>query len=276
MEREGTTILSAVVALAGILAEGIFHETLTASVLGMVLSVVLALIILCCAYFALDGLQKELQATRKREETRRREYDEKVYRLLDRRLEEQVKLSKAMYLQLSKVQKNMPKGISESALSELLEEVNGTTMKAAKWMVKCSRKEQEAAGEKLDTVMEQVLESIRSMNSQLEIMGKSLENLGSVSMTAGSEDVNFQNLFDENTTVEDLLAATGETADSEPELTLESMSEPELELTLETVSEPEPGTLTEAMSEPEPELPLETEPEPQLPRETVLEAGSSE
>ena len=102
MELENSTILSIIVGFAGILAEVIFHNTLNNSVLGMILGVVLAVVILCCTYFALDGISYSISSAQKKEQRRKREYDEKMYRLLNKRLADIVKLEKGIYARLAK------------------------------------------------------------------------------------------------------------------------------------------------------------------------------
>lgn len=94
MSTEKTTTLSIVVGVAALLAEIIFRNTFSSSTIGVILSVVLALVILCCTYLVVDGLQNCASVARKKEENRKREYDEKLYRLLNKRLSEIVRLQK--------------------------------------------------------------------------------------------------------------------------------------------------------------------------------------
>ena len=61
MEIKKTTLLSALVCVAGVLAEIIFHDVFTATVIGVVLSILLSIIILSAAYFVLDGFYSVLK-----------------------------------------------------------------------------------------------------------------------------------------------------------------------------------------------------------------------
>ena len=60
MELEKTTVLSALVWVAGVLAEVVFHESLSNSVLGLVLSIIVAAIVIAATYFIIDGVNSVL------------------------------------------------------------------------------------------------------------------------------------------------------------------------------------------------------------------------
>ena len=56
MELKKTTVLSALVGVAGILSEIMFHYIMTTSIAGIVLSVVLTVIVVASVYFTMDGI----------------------------------------------------------------------------------------------------------------------------------------------------------------------------------------------------------------------------
>ena len=193
MELENSTLLSILVGMAGILAELIFHNTLSSSVFGMVLCVVLALVILCCAYFALDGISYSMSAARKKEERRRREYDEKLYRLLNRRLSEQVKLEKAIFSRLAKgisIDGNLAgeQGVPFSAetLQELAGQIDRSTTKAAKMVARYGQKSQADTDKVLSDIRKDVLKSL----DEIALEVKRLEDcLNGMNFSAGVNDM---------------------------------------------------------------------------------------
>ncbi|MBP3459664.1 MAG: hypothetical protein J6K58_10685 [Lachnospiraceae bacterium] len=186
MDTEKTTLLSVIVGIAGLLVEFIFHDTLMGSVIGVVLSVILALIILCCTYFAVDGIKNSISAARKREENRKREYDEKLYRLLNKKLSEQVKLQKGIYgalitLQQKKgsLQKDSQKDDQKGNWTELAESINDNALNAAKIIVKYNQKNQKEADHVIETSTEEILQAIGQMDEQLQQLSREMKQIAS-------------------------------------------------------------------------------------------------
>lgn len=186
MDTEKTTLLSVIVGIAGLLVEFIFHDTLMGSVIGVVLSVILALIILCCTYFAVDGIKNSISAARKREENRKREYDEKLYRLLNKKLSEQVKLQKGIYgalitLQQKKgsLQKDSQKDDQKGNWTELAESINDNALNAAKIIVKYNQKNQKEADHVIETSTEEILQAIGQMDEQLQRLSREMKQIAS-------------------------------------------------------------------------------------------------
>lgn len=181
MEIENTTILSTIVGLAGFLAELIFRDALSGSVPGVVMSVILAAIVLFCAYLALDGLSRGMASVRKKEENRKREYDEKVFRLLNRRLSEIVKFQKATYAALVKGKTKL----AETAAAEdepdpwtqLAEEIGESTLKAAKLTVKYNQKQQEKSDQLLEQSAGDILQAINSISNRLQEIAGEIEEI---------------------------------------------------------------------------------------------------
>ena len=56
MELKKTTILSAFVVVAGIMAQIIFRDILSKSFVGVALSIALAVVVLAAFYFTVDGV----------------------------------------------------------------------------------------------------------------------------------------------------------------------------------------------------------------------------
>lgn len=182
MEIENTTILSTIVGLAGFLAEFIFRDALTGSVAGVIMSVILAAIILFCAFFALDGLSQSLASVRKKEENRKREYDEKVFRLLNRRLSEIVKFQKATYATLVKGKAKVAETTTTSEdepdpWTQLAEDIGESTLKAAKLTAKYNQKQQEKSDQLLEQSAEEILRAVSSISDRLQEIADEIEEI---------------------------------------------------------------------------------------------------
>lgn len=180
MEIENTTILSTIVGLAGFLAEFIFRDALSGSVLGVIMSVILAVIVLFCAYLALDGLSRSLASVRKKEENRKREYDEKVFRLLNRRLSEIVKFQKATYATLVKGNAKIAETTAEDEpdpWTQLAEDIGVSTLKAAKLTAKYNQKQQEKSDQLLEQSTEDILRAVSSISDRLQEIANEIEEI---------------------------------------------------------------------------------------------------
>lgn len=120
MELKKTTILSAFVMMAGILAEIIFQGVFSRTLFGIVLSILLAIVILVSFFFTMDGiicwLQGEHQAVRKVQ----KDFEQKLYGILN----DQLKFQKAIFNEIKTLQsleENNHKQISEPV--EIPEEI---------------------------------------------------------------------------------------------------------------------------------------------------------
>lgn len=199
MELENTTVMSVLVGLAGILAQIVFRETLASSVLGVVLSIILAVIILCCTYFTLDGLQRSSMAVRKREENRKREYDEKLFRLLNKKLSDQVKLEKGIYSLLAKGAKmDVPVSVPDDSgdkWENLVEDIDSSMLKAAKLIIKHTQKSQEESGRIQGQNAEEMLQAIRSVGNQLQMLNGEIQELAD--RAAAAQGGNASNVSDD-------------------------------------------------------------------------------
>ncbi len=180
MEIENTTILSTIVGLAGFLAEFIFRDALSGSVPGVIMSVILAAIVLFCAFLALDGLSRSLASVRKKEENRKREYDEKVFRLLNRRLSEIVKFQKATYATLVKGNAKIAETTAEDEpdpWTQLAEDIGVSTLKAAKLTAKYNQKQQEKSDQLLEQSTEDILRAVSSISDRLQEIANEIEEI---------------------------------------------------------------------------------------------------
>ena len=137
MKLENTTIISALVWIAGVLAEVIFHDELTSSMLGIVLSIVLAFIVIITTYFIIDGVNSVLRRERAEAEERQREYQDKMFNLLEEKLTEQLKFEKAIYACVKSV-KDTDEG--DASLQDVIQAVNDNTIQAAKIIAKYQTK----------------------------------------------------------------------------------------------------------------------------------------
>lgn len=172
MELKKTTILSAFVALAGILAEIIFRDILSKSFFGVALSVLLAVVIIVAFYFAIDGLYYLENQRRDEEKKQQKEYEQRVYGVLN----EQLKFQKAIYSEVKNLQQQlaelsgqMPEqlpvmheqeipmqiqtepGVTSEDLEKVVSEINNHTMQAAKIVAKYVGKSTEELKEEIRT-----------------------------------------------------------------------------------------------------------------------------
>ncbi len=136
MKLENTTIMSAIVWVAGVLAEVIFRDELSKSMLGVILSVVLAFIVIITTYFVIDGINSVLLRERKEAEDRQRDYQDKMFKLLDEKLTEQLaeqlKFEKAIYSCVKDIKDIKNDEKDDASLQEVIQAVNDNTIQAAK------------------------------------------------------------------------------------------------------------------------------------------------
>ncbi len=125
MELKKTTMLSAMVAVAGFLAEIIFHEAMSQSIIGVVLSVVLAVVILIAVYFVFDGIQCIAQAQREEKaaadaemEKMQNDLKQKLYSIIN----ELLQFQKAVYKEVC----NLQAGSSLNTIQETMDHVPGS------------------------------------------------------------------------------------------------------------------------------------------------------
>lgn len=100
MEIKKTTLLSALVCVAGVLAEIIFHDVFTTTVIGVVLSVLLSIIILSAAYFVMDGFYILLKDDNGQDKKKQGEYEQRIYTILN----ELLQFEKAIYKEVRALQ----------------------------------------------------------------------------------------------------------------------------------------------------------------------------
>lgn len=122
MEIKKTTLLSALVCVAGILAEIIFHDVLSDTIPGVVLSILLAVIVLSAAYFVLDGLYSFLTIDREMSKKHQEEYEQRIYGILN----ELLQFEKAIYKEVRALQQMEPQKASSAAVSMTVPAEEGT------------------------------------------------------------------------------------------------------------------------------------------------------
>lgn len=103
MEFEKTTLLSVIVWAAGLMSEIIFHDALSESIFGIVLSIIIAVIVIMAAYFTIDGIRTELNNKSEKEWDRQSGYYEKKFQALNSKLDEQIRLEKSVYDKLDDI-----------------------------------------------------------------------------------------------------------------------------------------------------------------------------
>lgn len=110
MEIKKTTLLSALVCVAGVLAEIMFHDVLTGTIPGVALSVALAVISLTAAYFVLDGLYAFLTIDREIGKRHQEEFEQRISGILN----ELLQFEKAIYKEIRALQQvNVEAGQTE-------------------------------------------------------------------------------------------------------------------------------------------------------------------
>ena len=160
MKLENTTIISALVWIAGVLAEVIFHDELTSSMLGIVLSIVLAFIVIITTYFIIDGVNSVLRRERAEAEERQREYQDKMFNLLEEKLTEQLKFEKAIYACVKSV-KDTDEG--DASLQDVIQAVNDNTIQAAKIIAKYQTK----TSNDIENVLRDIKEEFPKLYSEI-------------------------------------------------------------------------------------------------------------
>lgn len=152
MEIKKTTLLSALVCVAGILAEIMFHDVLTSTIPGVALSVVLAVISLTAAYFVLDGLYAFLTIDREIGKKHQEEFEQRIYGILN----ELLQFEKAIYKEVRALQQinaeagqikmqetpaaflpeQQPESVTEERIEKLENAINENTTMTAKIIAK--------------------------------------------------------------------------------------------------------------------------------------------
>lgn len=177
MELEKTTIMSSIVWTAGLLAEVIFHDALSQSIFGIVLSIVMAIIVIIATYFTLDGINAVLSGKSKETLDKQLASQEQMFKALNNKLDEHVKLGQAVYEKLDKittinrdsVEKNAiqmfansedDKTLAEDSniltMKDAVEEINSNTLKSAKIIVKYQMKNSKELKDTLDLILEEL------------------------------------------------------------------------------------------------------------------------
>jgi hypothetical protein len=139
MDSEKTTIVSGIVGMGALLAEFIFHKELSEQTGGLVFATILAVIILVCVYLTIDGILKLIKEKAQAEEDRQIKLANKFCTILQNEIKEEIKIQKAIYVNLKNV-KDMMGEDHDSTVEQALTEVKKqeSVINAAKIMVKYS------------------------------------------------------------------------------------------------------------------------------------------
>ncbi len=186
MELEKTTIMSAIIWTAGLLAEVIFHDALSKSIFGIILSIIMAIIIIIATYFTLDGINAALSGKTK-EALDRQAHQEQMFKAFNNKLDEHVKLGQAVYEKLDKVttlnrnyaEKNamqmfansekdepLTKDMDILTIRDAVEEINSNTLKSAKIIVKYQMKNSKELKDTLDLILDELSETENLMGNK--------------------------------------------------------------------------------------------------------------
>ena len=152
MELEKTTVMSAIVWVAGVLAEVIFRDALSKSIFGIVLSIIIAVIVLVATYFIIDGINTILSNRGSDAWDKLYGYQERMFQMLNTKLEEQISLERSIYDSLNGLgmvsqeyqekAKSMFDNSGEDETAELMtleqavEKINENTLNSAKLIAK--------------------------------------------------------------------------------------------------------------------------------------------
>lgn len=177
MEIKKTTLLSALVCVAGVLAEIIFHDILSSTVIGVVLSIILSVIVLAAAYFVLDGIYSFLTVDREVGKKQQEEYEQRIYGILN----ELLQFEKAIYKEVRTLQQmseearaaesgnTAPAAVQTELPEEVLEKletsINNNTTMTAKIIAKYVNRNTEDLKELLEKKHSQLQELIREMDN---------------------------------------------------------------------------------------------------------------
>lgn len=176
MELEKTTVMSAIVWVAGVLAEVIFRDALSKSIFGIVLSIIIAVIVLIATYFIIDGINTILSNRGSDAWDKLYGYQERMFQMLNTKLEEQISLERSIYDSLNGLGM-VSQGYQEKAksmfdnsgeeeqaksmtLEQAIEKINENTLNSAKLIAKYEVKNSESIKEILDLILERLPEAL--------------------------------------------------------------------------------------------------------------------
>ena len=180
MELEKTTLLSVIVWVAGLMSEIVFHDALSESIFGIVLSIIIAVIVILATYFIIDGIRADLNSRREKEWDKQTSYYEKKFQMLSNKLDEQIRLEKSVYDklddilvisrgQMEKAAESMfassgnsgdreVKNSNGMTIEEAVEAINAKTLDSAKIIAKYQAKNTKELKVSLDLILDELSE----------------------------------------------------------------------------------------------------------------------
>lgn len=177
MELEKTTLLSVIVWMAGLLSEIIFHDALSGSIFGIVLSIIIAVIVILATYFIIDGIRAALNSKSEEAWDKQVGYYEKKFQMINNKLDEQIRIEKSVYDklddilvisrgQMEKAAESMfaSSGNGENKASggitieEAVEAINAKTLDSARIIAKYQTKSTKELKVSLDLILDELSE----------------------------------------------------------------------------------------------------------------------
>lgn len=182
MELKKTTVISALVCVAGTLAEIIFRDTMSKSIFGVVLSIILAIVILVAAYFVIDGIRNFWLLEKEKEYEREKEYEQRLYGVLNEQLHFQKEIYRGVYAtqrpgNLFEEPNPEPEKESDVSNEELITAINDNTMVAAKTVARYVNKNTTELKSLFDANQSDTQELLRAIAANQERLIELTESL---------------------------------------------------------------------------------------------------
>lgn len=176
MELKKTTALSAIVWVAGILAEIIFHDSLSESIPGIISSIVIAVIVIVATYFIADGINSIMESSIQKADEEQRGYQKQLLQQLESRIDEQIRLGQNIYDKLDDIivisRGYMERAaeamftnsgsdvdglsVEQPALADAVEEIKEHTLNSAKVIASYQIKNTKEIKETLDLILDEL------------------------------------------------------------------------------------------------------------------------
>lgn len=165
MELEKSTTLAGVIWVAGILAMILFQDVFAGSTVGIVLGIVLAVVILVATYFIIDGISLMIRWRGEKESLQQQAYEDKMLEIMKNELQQLVECEKTTLAEIQQLKEANEKSQSEepaeasldtTALEEMAEKINHTTMQAAKIIVKYSKSSTSLLQQEIEDLKDQI------------------------------------------------------------------------------------------------------------------------
>ena len=148
MKLTKTTLMSALVMIAGILAEIIFRDTMSKSILGLSLSILLAIIVLGSAYLMIDGIYCIMANARMELEDRLESHTQEIKQLLEKYASTQMPADES-------------DSSNEHGKNEIIKEINDNTINVGKAIAKYQLQSSQDVKKQIDSIRADILKMNR-------------------------------------------------------------------------------------------------------------------